>query len=165
MPALSDYKGQVPAEGRGRFGTPDPDFAAGAPYDAALVGADEADAWLHHEAWEARHRENFRRAWDRSEDIEDLRIRRQVRTGLVERWDPRMTLAGDDRMVIANPFAEQRFRVTPYARTAAHSGADEGPGHRQTLVARRFVAWWTTWRSGKTERRREGGGSRIWALK
>jgi hypothetical protein len=144
VPTLADYKGQKAAEGRGRFGKPDPEFAAGAPYDAALVGADEADAWLQHEAWESKRKENFRRAWDRTEDIDDLGVRRKVRAGLVERWDPRMALSGDNQMVVANPFAEQRFRVTPYARSATHSGVDEGfasePEWKRAALARHEAA-------------------------
>jgi hypothetical protein len=142
---LSDFTGQTPGEGRSRHGRPDPDFANhDAHYDPARIGADEAAAYLADEEWNARRKENFRAAWDRAGEIEDPELRRQTRARLVERWDPRMALVGEDRMVEVSHFAEPRPRLSPYARSAAHSGVDEGfsaePEWRKSALARHEAA-------------------------
>jgi hypothetical protein len=142
---LSDFTGQTPGEGRSRFGRPDPDFANhDAYYDPARIGADEAAAYLQDAEWNARRKENFRAAWDRAGEIENPEFRQQTRARLVERWDPRMALSGEDRMVEVNHFAEPRPRLSPYARSAAHSGVDEGfadePEWKKSALARHEAA-------------------------
>lgn len=138
---LTDFTEQRAPEGQGRKGTPDPEFASHAfRYDPPRIGTDEIEAHLENDRWEAHRREAFRRAWERTGDIEDPMFRRTVRERLVERWDPRMVLVGEDRMALANPFAEVRAQRTPYARSAAHSGVDEGlagePEWRRGALAR-----------------------------
>lgn len=142
---LSDFTGQTPGEGRSRFGRPDPEFVNhDAHYDPERVGADEASAYLDDEAWNARRKQNFRAAWDRAGEIEDGELRRQTRARLVERWDPRMGLVGEDRMVEVNLFAEPHPRPGPYSRTATHSGVDEGfagePEWKKSALARHEAA-------------------------
>lgn len=142
---LSDFTGQTPGESRGSPGNPDPLFSQhDAHYDPARIGADEAAAYLMDEQWEARRKENFRRAWAATDEIEDPALRHQVRARLVERWDPRMGLAGEDRMVEVNLFAEPSPRLAPYARSATHSGVDEGfssePEWKKNALARHEAA-------------------------
>lgn len=147
VPALSDYTGQT--AGTGRLGTPDAEFAIGAAYDPERIGPAEAEAWMDHEAWEAARKENFRRAWERTADIENPELRQQAQARLVERWDPRMVLLpgdgdGPPLMAMTNPFAEISTRKTPFSRSAAHSGVDEGlsaePAWKRSALSRHEAA-------------------------
>jgi hypothetical protein len=136
---LSEFTGQTP-------GNPDPLFSNhDAHYDPARIGADEAAAYLMNEEWTARRKENFRRAWAATDEIENSAVRQQVRARLVERWDPRAMLVGDGQMEErASPFAEARKILTPYARSASHSGVDEGfasePEWKKSALARHEAA-------------------------
>jgi hypothetical protein len=135
---LSDFTEQTP-------GNPDPLFTNhDAHYDPARIGADEIAAHVANEDWQAKRKMNFRRAWAATEEIEDDRIRHQIRTRLVERWNPRATYLGGDQMAIANPFAERRKHLTPYGRSATHSGVDEGfssePEWKKSALARHEAA-------------------------
>lgn len=140
VPALSDFTGQRAGQGRARVGTPDPEFAAGAPYDAVRFRADEVEARMEDARWEARREEKFRGAWARTGYIEDPVLRRETRARLVERWDPRMSLVGEDRMEMTSPFAERHPRLAPFGRGVGHSGVDEGldgePAWRRAALAR-----------------------------
>lgn len=140
---ISDFKGQI--AGSGRFGTPDTEFAIGAPYDADVVRSAEAEAWLDDTAWEAARKDSFRAAWQRTGDIGNPGLRHEAQARLVQRWDPRMTLVADDgtgqpTMAMTNPFAEVQLRKNPFSRTAAHSGVDEGfsgePAWKRAALAR-----------------------------
>lgn len=130
VPALSDYTGAVRAPDGYRVGTPDPEFALGAPYDPATVGAAETEAWMLDAAWDAARKENFRAAWERTADIENDDLRHHARAFLAQRWDPRTELLEGDgaaRVGVTNPFLEEGAkRRSPYSRSASHSGVDEG---------------------------------------
>jgi hypothetical protein len=154
---LSDFTGQ-------RDGFADTEFSAGAPYDSAVVGADETEAYLLDGKWEASRADIWRRARERANDIEDHDLRSKTLARLVERWDPRMSLAetlepadtgvGEyvdpleqhfksrlrQRVEVTNPLAPVERRHVPFPGSAAHSGVDEGfadePAWKQSALAR-----------------------------
>lgn len=147
VPALSDYKGAIPAPDGYRIGTADTEFAQGAPYDGATVGAAEAEAWMRDENWDAAQKHFFRAAWDRAGEIKDPAMRHEALAFIAQRWDSRSELLDGEgiRVAVTNPFGEESRKVlTPYARSAAPTGADEGlegeAPWRQNTIARHEAA-------------------------
>lgn len=147
VPALSDYTGAIAAPDGYRIGTADTEFAQGAPYDAPTVGADEAEAWMRDGNWDAAQKQFFRAAWERAGEIKDPAMRHEARAFIAERWDSRSELLEGEgiRVAVTNPFGEASRKVlTPYARSAAPTGADEGlegeAPWRQNTIARHEAA-------------------------